>query len=236
MKNFKSYIIVWILLIGLFNICCFVTPSEINGISKYEAGFWPAYGFVMLAFMLHLAFAYYLFSEKNEVKRRQNTSLSVISFLELAVMIIAGALCMLIPSVPYWVAIIVCYAVLAFSVILLVSTKTVEDKKYAANNSLNTKTANMRELADNAQELISMAKTAETKSLATKVFEAIKYSDTVSSDETYTEEKAIFEGISEFKGFLNEGASLEELKQKADEILMLIEQRNNIAKASKRRV
>ena len=125
MKRFKTYIVVWILLVILFNLCCFVTPSEINGVSKYSGGFWPCYGLVMLAFVLHLVFASKAFSEKSREKQLQNTSLTVISFFELALMVIAGAICVLVQSIPYWVGVIVCYVVLAFSIIFLLSAMTV---------------------------------------------------------------------------------------------------------------
>lgn len=236
MKHFKTYAIVWILLVGLFNICCFVTPNESNGVSKFEGGFWPAYGFVMLAFVLHLIFAYYMFSEKNDEKRRQNTMLTTISFIELVLMVVIGALCMMIPAVSYWVAIIVCYAVLAFSIIFLLSTKTVEDNKYAANSNLNAKTAYMRELTDKAQELVSMAKTDDSRAAVTKIYEAIRYSDTVSSDELREEEKAISDGLTSLKELVEDSPDMDAINLKTDEILRLVEQRNYKAKELKHRI
>lgn len=235
MKHFKTYAIVWVLLVGLFNICCFVTPDEVNGVNKFEGAFWPAYGFVMLAFVLHMIFAYNVFSEKNEEKRRQNTMLTTISFVELVLMIVVGAICMLIPSMSYWVAIIVCYAVLALSIIFLLSTKTVEENKFSANSILNTKTAYMRELTNNAHELISIVKTEESKAEITKVYEAIRYSDTVSSDKLKDEEIAISNGLTSLKELLKDGSDEKAISQKADEIVMLVEKRNNKAKEFKRR-
>ena len=236
MKRFKIYLIVWILLVILFNLCCFVTPSEINGVSKYSGGFWPCYGLVMLALVLHLVFAYKVFSEKNREKQLQNTSITVISFFELALMFIVGAICVLVPAIPYWVGVIACYVVLAFSIIFLLSVKTVGQNAVEANKALNAKTSFMRELTDNAQGLIGLAKTEEARALVTKVYEAIRYSDTVSSEELLAEETAISDGLDALKGLLKSETDFEALKDKTNELLLQIEQRNNRCKALKRKV
>lgn len=236
MKRFKTYLIVWILLVILFNLCYFVTPSVTNGISKYSGGFWPCYGLVMLAFVLHLVFAYKVFSEKNREKQLQNTSVTVISFFELALMFIIGAICVLVPAIPYWVGVIACYVVLAFSIIFLLSAKTVGENAVAANKALNAKTSFMRELTDNAQGLIGLAKTEEARSLVTKVYEAIRYSDTVSSEELLAEETAISDGLDALKGLLKSETDFEALKDKTNKLLLQIEQRNNRCKALKRKI
>lgn len=236
MKRFRTYLIVWILLVILFNLCCFVTPDKINGVNKYSGGFWPCYGLVMLAFILHLVFTHYVFSEKNREKRAQNTAPTVISFFELALMVIVGAFCILSPAIPSWAAIIICYVVLAFSIIYLFSAKVVGENAVAANVALNAKTSFMRDLTDKAQELVGLAKTDESRMLLTKVYEAIRYSDTVPSDELQIEETAVDNALDALKELLHNNADAEAFKQKVDDILLLIEKRNNKCKALKRKV
>ena len=233
MKRFKSYAIVWILLVILFNLCCFMTPDMINGVSKYSGGFWPCYGFVMLAFVLHLGFVYSLFSDKNKEKRRLNTQLTVISFYELVVMVVAGLVCILVPSIPSWIGAIICYAVLALSVIFLLTSKTVKENTDEANEVLNAKTSFMRELTDNARILLSLARTEDDKALINKVYEAIRYSDPVSSPELQAEEAQIFEDLKALKEALTNNAEAADLKQIADELLLAVEQRNLKCKAEK---
>lgn len=93
----------------------------------------------------------------------------------------------------------------------------------------------MRELTDKAQRLISSAKTAQAKEISTKIYEAIRYSDTISSEATKEDELAISEKLSSLEGSIND-IGIEGLQNKADEILQLIEKRNNKCKDSKRRM
>ena len=105
-----------------------------------------------------------------------------------------------------------------------------------SNKALNTKTSFMRELADNAQGLIGLAKTEEARALVTKIYEAIKYSDTVSSEELLAEETVISDGMVALKGLLQNETDTEALKEKTNELLLQIEQRNNKCKALKRNI
>ena len=145
-KSLKYYIIVWIALVGLFNIVCFVTPNEIGGMNKFTGSFWAGYGFVVAAFVLHLVYACFAFNEANAEKRVINTPLTVISFIELLLMGIVGTLCIAVFWTPTWVSIIICYFVLLLSVIFFISAKAVGENTQSANISLNRKTSNFREL------------------------------------------------------------------------------------------
>ena len=233
MRTLKNYTISWIVLVGLFNLCCFITPNEWYGVSKYSGSFWVGYGFVMASFVFHFIYAFFAFSERNREKQVINTPITIFSFFELGLMVVVGLLCMAIPSLPYWLGIVLCYIVLALSVLFLISAKVVGENAVYANTALNTKTAFMRELTDKAQGLISSAKTAQAKEIATKIYEAIRYSDTISSEATKEDELAISERLSGLEGSIND-IGIEGLQNKADEIFQLIEKRNNICKASKR--
>ena len=153
-----------------------------------------------------------------------NTPITIFSFFELGLMGVVGLLCMAIPSLPYWLGIALCYIVLALSVLFLISAKVVGENAVYANTSLNTKTAFMRELTDQAQRLIFSAKTAQAKEIATKIYEAIRYSDTISLEATKEDELAISERLSSLEGSIND-IGIEGLQNKADEILQLIDRK-----------
>ena len=236
MKHIRYYAVFWVALIILLNIICFITPSYFFGISKYSGGFWACYGFVTVAFILHFIYAYFALSEKSPKKREINNSLIVISFIELAIMVAVSAWCMTAPTIPYWMGVIACYAVLAFSVIFLMSAKVVEENAYNANIALNAKTSTMRDLTDKAQELVMESSTPEIKGMLTKVADAIRYSDPVSSESTQIDEMNISEGLDELKRMVQSNDDIETIRHKAEELLILIEKRNNKCKALKRRV
>ena len=235
-KHLRYYAILWIVLVGLFNILCFATPSEVNGVSKYSGGFWPGYEFVMAAFVLHFIYAYFAFSEKNKEKRVLNTPLIIISFIELALMIVVGTVCIAIPGMPNWLGIVLCYLVFAGSIIFFISAKAVGQNAFDGNSKLNAKTNTFRELTNTAQELVSAAKTKDIKQSVQRVYDAIRYSDMVSTEETREDETAIRDGLEELTAAVAENSNVVDIQHKVDELLHLIEKRNHKCKTLKRRV
>ena len=235
-KSLKYYAIVWIALVGLFNIICFVTPDEVGGLSKYSGSFWTGYGFVMAAFVLHLIYACLAFNETNAEKRILNTPLTVISFIELLLMVVVGTLCIAVFRTPTWVSIILCYLILMLSVIFFVSAKAVGENALNANISLNQKTASIRDLVDVAQQLVTASKSKESRQLSQKVYDALRYSDMVSSAATADDEATIREKLEALIAGVSKESDLSEYSAEVKELLALIEIRNNKCKAAKRRV
>lgn len=221
---------------SLFHVVCFVTPNEINEAEKFTGAFWSGYGFMMVAFVGHLVYSCIVFSERNYEKSVMNTPLTVISFVELGVMIIVSIICMKVPGVPIWVGILLCYMVLILSVVTLLCVNVVGEKTAKANIILNQKTYRFREFIDKAQEMTSLAKTPEKKVIAEKIYEAIRYSDLVSAEETQEEERliqALLEELSMEISATKENEA-EMIDEKATQLLRLIEIRNNKCKAMKR--
>lgn len=235
-KSVKYYLICWVALVALFNVVCFVIPDSIVGVSKFTGSFWVGYAFMMAAFIAHLVFMCVCFSAKDKETKVLNMPLIALSIIELFVMLVAGALCMLIPALPYWVGVIVCCAVLAFSVISLTTAKGVGENTSQANINLNSKTDNYRKMVDAADMLLQRAATAEEKSLAQKVYDAVRYSDAASSAETAADEAAILEEIGALTVALANQEDFAATESLANELLLLIAQRNNKCKVAKRRV
>ena len=235
-KSVKYYLICWAVLVALFNVVCFVIPDSIVGVSKFTGSFWVEYAFMMATFIAHLVFMCVCFSAKDKETKVLNMPLIALSIIELFVMLIAGALCMLIPALPYWVGVIVCCAVLAFSVISLVTAKGVGENTSQANINLNRKTDNYRNMVDAADMLLKRATSAEEKALAQKVYDAVRYADAASSPETAADEAAILDEIGALTLAFANREDFAATEQRANELLLLIAQRNNKCKAAKRKV
>ena len=94
----------------------------------------------------------------------------------------------------------------------------------------------MRGLTDKAQELVMESKTTEAKLLVTKVYDAIRYSDIVSAEETQMDEMRISVGLEDLKSIIQDGEDIAKIQHKVDDILLLVEKRNNKCKALKRQV
>lgn len=214
----------------LFNIICFVTPAEVGGYSKYDGAFWPGYGFIMLTFIVHMAFAVKLLDKTRE------TPVNVISFIELIIMVFASGACMAIPNLPIWIGVIVCGAVLVFSIIFIIMAKTAGDRAVSANAKLNNKVSLMREITGDAQLLMAKATSENDKRIAKAIYEAVRFSDPVSDGSLQAEEHAIMKLTSEIGVLMENGSTAEILNSKADELLKLIELRNIKCRENKRKV
>lgn len=232
-KKISSYIICWVLVLSLFNVLCFVTPNTILGGDKFSGAFWPGYIFITIAFILHLAFSIYCLSKNDKVQTSLNIPLSIIASIGLIVMLVVGGICMLIPFLPSWIGIIACYLILVVTCILTISTKTVTEHTVGANNKLNEKTSNYRDTVAKAQQLLMLSNNDEIKNLLNKLFESIKYSDSISNEKTKSIETEINTKLAALTNQVKETNDVETIKNSVDELLLLVNERNNICKLSK---
>lgn len=226
-KNRIYYLVCWICLVALFNVICFVTPEEINGISKFEGAFWSGYGFIMATFTAHMIFSMIMTASNNSMKKVHNVSIMVISCVELALMVVCGSVCMIVPGLPNWIGIITCSIILAFSIISVVATKEVEEYAFESNENLNQKIHKYRELVSLAELSVAGAKNAETKAIATQIYEAIRYSDSVSNDATQSLENEIEIKLNHLLDMIKANEETEAIRNKAEDILFLIEERKS---------
>ena len=233
-KEKKNYIIVWVLLMALFQFICFITPAEMNGVSKFTASFWIAYGFVTGSFLIHLLFSFSIMKAESQDKKAITTSLMTISWIELMLMMAAGGAAMIIPGIPYWAGAILCAVTLVFSILFVLIARSAGENEVKANRTLNAKTETMRLLADEAESLIGKAKTEDSGKIVKKVYEALRYSDPISNDVLLEDEKEISGNLQKLALCMSEGREIGEIQSIADELLTLIENRNRKCKTMKR--
>ena len=66
--NRKKYIFCWGLLVAVFNLISFVTPSEVKGYVKFTGAFWAGYLFVMVGMLVQLVCTWNSLSVDNPPK------------------------------------------------------------------------------------------------------------------------------------------------------------------------
>ena len=235
-NNFKYYVVSWIIFVGLFQIVCFVTPSEIGGASKFTSSFWVGYAFAMLAFLIHFIFMCRMLQENYEEKNRINAPLVYISIGEILVMIFASVVCILVPGIPSWIGIIVCYAILAVSILFLLSSKIVGERAVGGNQKLNARVSIFRTMTDDAMILINIANSKEEKQIAQKVYDKIRYSDPISCEELLEEEKNLQKKLHSLAEMFAEHVELTLINKQAEEFANLVQIRNNKCKSLKRKL
>ena len=90
-KLFKSYLVLWAILLVLFNVIAFVSVGW-SGQEKYTASFWIGYIAIMLMFGGQLYCAYLAFKADTAKKLFYNLSLIRISYTGLIASFIIGGL------------------------------------------------------------------------------------------------------------------------------------------------
>ena len=231
-KNFKYYSVIWLISLVIFNVIVFVAPNEVAGMSKFGGAFWVGYIFITIAFLGQLACACKVFKEENLQKVFYNIPLISISYTGLVAMLIVGTACMVIPKFPNWLGIIICLLIFAFSVISIIKANVAADLVMEIDKKIKTQTQFIKFLTADAEHLMASSKTNELKAEAKKVYEAIRYSDPMSSDVLADVEEQI---QSEFTFFAHaiKTEDLELSKSVAVGLLNLIDSRNKKCKVLK---
>lgn len=228
-KTFNYYSICWLIALAVFNVIAFVTTNEIAGVSKFTGAFWAGYIFIILAFIGQLGCAYKAFKAENLKKMFYNIPLISVSYIGLATMLVVGTICMSVPFIPYWVGIIACLLVLAFSAISVIKATVASDVVSEIDEKIKVQTQFIKLLTADAEHLMSSSKTVQLKAEAKKVYEAIRYSDPMSNEALADIEGQI---QSEFTFFTQaiKAEDLELAKSVASGLIDLIDGRNKKCK------
>lgn len=231
-KNVKFYIGAWAILLAIFNIASFVSPAEAAGMNKFGGAFWAGYIFITLAFIGQLAVSLYAFNAKNMQKFFYKLPLITISWSGLILTLVVGVACMAIPNLPNWVGIVVCFAILGFNAISLAKANVAADVVSAIDDKIKFQTSFIRLMTVSADTMMAKAKTEAVKAECKKVYDAIRYSDPMSSHELIPVESEIASKLAKLTENV-ESDKLESVKELANEVIILIGDRNKKCKLLK---
>ncbi len=231
-KSFKAYVAIWAILLAVFNVLCFVTPNEAAGMSKFGGAFWIGYIFITLAFIGQLLCTYIAFRGNKLQKLFYKLPLISVSFAGLVLTVIVGTVCMIIPDLPNWVGIIACLLILAFNAVAVIKANVAAEVVSDIDDKIKTRTEFVKMSAVEVQNILNRAKTDRVKAECKKVYEAIRYSDPMSSPALSYEESEISAKIREFNTAVIAGED-ETAISAAQDLLLLIGERNNKCKVLK---
>lgn len=230
-KRFHLYIVVWAVLLALFNVIAFVSVGW-AGQEKYTSSFWIGYVFITVMFIGQLICSYMAFKADSAKKLFYNISLIRTSYIGLIVSFIVGGLCMLISPLPYWVGVIVCAIVLVANVLSVIKAAAAIDEIERVDTKVKTQTFFIKSLTVDADTLMASAKSEAVKAECRKVYEAIRYSDPMSNEALAAVESQItlkFAELTEAVKSDNE----EMVFNISIELLTLISHRNKMCKVGK---
>ena len=219
-KTFGVYGLIWALCLAVFNLIVFIIPGLVN-----SDGFWVGYIFITITFIIQLASAYVTFKESNLQKTFYNIPLISVSYTSLIAMLAVGGICMGVEAIPNWLAVILCVLVLVANIIAIIKAGAAASIVSSIDEKVKEKTLLFKSLAIDAESLISEAGSDELREKAKSVFEAIKYSDPMSSPQLSESEKEIEGLFTAFSSAVKSGNSLL-ADESAKALLVSVEKRN----------
>ncbi len=228
---FKKYFCVWAVLLALFNVIAFVSVSLLWH-EKYTPAFWIGYISVTLAFAGHLACAYRALKAENATKLFYSLSIVKISYSGLIASFVFGGLCMALPFIPWWVATVLCAIVLAVNVMAVIKASMAIDAVTETDKKVQIQTFFIKSLTADAETLMARAESEALKAECRKVYEAIRYSDPMSSDALAAAESQITLKFAELSDAVK-AKDLPTVQAYAREVVILVEDRNRKCKLLK---
>lgn len=229
-KNFKFYALIWAILLAVWCAVVFLVRPIIPGyVINYDARFWIAFVFIVLAFIGNLVCAYLAFKAENSKKMFLNLPLITVSWSALIAMLVVGSVLMLISNCPAWIAAVVCIIILAFNAIAVIKAGWAADAVSKVDERVASQTSFIKNLIVDTESILSHAKSDAVKTECKKVFEAVRYSDPMSNDVLSVIEAKITMKVDEFSSAVGVDDA-EKAKEVADEIVILVADRNKRCK------
>ena len=232
-KNFKFYALMWAVLLAVWCAVVFLVRPILPGyVINYDARFWIAFVFIVLAFIGNLVCAHLAFKAKNSKKMFLNLPLITVSWSALITMLIVGSVLMLIPNCPAWITAVVCIIILAFNAIAVIKAGWAANAVSKVDERVAAQTSFIKSLIVDTESILSRAKSDAVKAECKKVHEAVRYSDPMSNDALSVIEAKITVKVDEFSSAVG-ADDAEKAKEIAGEIIILVADRNKKCKAVK---
>lgn len=233
-KQFSSFLTAWAVMLGLFNLITFA-PAEAVGTDFSAGAFWVGYIFITLTFLGVLACAYVTFGEKYAQKLFYKLPLVSICYGGIIATFLVGGICMLIPDLPVWVCIILCSLVLAFNILSILRVTAAVGVVERVDSKVKQQTFFIRSLTVDAQGLVARAQDDAVLAQCKQVYEAVRYSDPMSSPMLAGVESQItirFATLSEAVA----NNDIDAVCAAAKEVTILLQDRNNKCRMLKQSV
>ena len=230
-KRSGLYIAAWAVLLALFNVIAFVSVGW-AGQEKYTSSFWIGYVLITVMFIGQLICALLAFNADSSKKLFYNISLFRTSYVGLIASFVFGGLCMVISTLPYWIGVILCAIVLAANALSVIKAKAAISEVERIDEKVTAQTFFIRSLTMDAETLMASAKSEAVKVECRKVYEAIRYSDPMSSDALSSVEGQITIKFAELSDAVK-ADDAEKVVALANEVVILAGDRNKKCKLLK---
>lgn len=206
---------------ALINVIAFAVPTA------KTSTFWIAYVFTTIAFVVQIGVWQFAFKSEDKLKSKfLGIPIISVGITYLVIQIIAFAVFLIFPFVPYWIAIIVSAIILGISGVCLIGTDIAKKEIERVEEKVGKKVFFIKALQIDIEMLAKDETDADTKEALNKLAQKIRFSDPMSVDEIADLEEKISSKIAELK-------TAEYKSEIITELNLLLTERNEKAKLLK---
>ena len=181
------YAIIWTICLISYNFIVFVVPND----NTESATFWIGYFLIGFALLGNLICSLIVLGAKSNAKVFYNIPLISISVAGVVIASIAGAIFMHVPGIASWIGVLVSYLTVVVVTIAALIAKSAADVVDSIDEKIKVKTSFIKDLTLDAEFLMKSTKSPEIKEYVKNVYEALRYSDPMSSEKLANEEQRI---------------------------------------------
>ncbi len=230
-KGIKYFTIAWFIVVIAFHIIVFAVANSMLNIFLRGASYWLCYGLVMFVLLGEYVCTYIALNTDENRQAFLNLPLISISYGAVVATAFFGAFSLVSPSIPNAVAPIGCLVILAWHATQALGARAAATVVSDIDDRVKVQTVYIKMLTADAESLMARANSPEEVAATKKVYEAVRYSDPMSNEHLIPVETQITQKFNE----LNTAVSMHTgaVEAKADELLLLINDRNNKCKVLK---
>lgn len=179
-KNTALSGVILLLALGMFNVVAFVVPHG------YGKSFWVGYAFTTAAFLLQIAFAFTSFGKADSLKKAFfGLPIAYLGLTYLLLQVIWGLVCMFVPGMRVWLAVIVSALLLGFYLILIVAAVAGRETVQQTEQKVAGKVFFIKALLSDIEVLAAKTEDAELKKQIADLVDTVRYSDPMSNEQLY---------------------------------------------------
>ena len=251
-NEFKTYVVLWIIAIVIFNVLVFVFKQEVIGNrytvdqAQFQSGeigiksvlnpvfvnLLLSYFFVILAFIGQLVCTKIFLSQDSLRKTMYHYPLFNISLVGLGLTIVF-AIVFCFTNMPPVVSLIIFLATLFYTVFRCLSAKTAANLVSAKEENLELKTQYIKILRGDTESLVNKVSDAKIKKIVQSIADEVRFSDPISVPELIDIEKQMITKFEDLKSAVMD-VDYDKAKNASDELSSLIKDRNSRVKALKK--
>ena len=204
-NNLMSYLALGIVF-ALFNVIAFVIPTD------KTATFWTVYAFSVVAFAVQIPLWKIAFGKKDTLKSKfLGIPVIHVGVTYLIIQLIAFAIFMIFPTLPVWLAVVVCTIILAISALCAIVGQVGANEINRVEEKIKVKRAFIQFLQTDIEMLAESETDVETKAALKKLAEKVRFSDPMSHEMLGELESRISAKVEEMKTTADKKALIEEI-------------------------